>query len=120
MPNQINVLHPYNVRGTWVFDDPAKGLEREPFVMGVPEMIEVLTMGIPSAEKGFCLLFSSDPFPGADTVLRLKKEDLGGAWYSMEDPVSLVGWLCPAMFKYFDKVPEKIYVKAEKLERKAS
>jgi hypothetical protein len=23
------------------------------------------------------------------------------------------GWLCPALFRYFDEAPEEIYVKAE-------
>jgi len=23
------------------------------------------------------------------------------------------GWLCPALFKYFEKAPKEIYVKAE-------
>ena len=26
---------------------------------------------------------------------------------------NMEGWLCPALFKYFDKAPSEIYVKAE-------
>ena len=42
MSNQIMVIAPYWVEefGSWVFDDPAAGLQQEPFVGGVPEMID--------------------------------------------------------------------------------
>ena len=42
MSNQIMVIAPYWLeRGRcWVFDDPAAGLQQEPFVSGVPEMID--------------------------------------------------------------------------------
>jgi hypothetical protein len=29
------------------------------------------------------------------------------------DSTAQEGWLCPALFKYFEKAPEKIYCKAE-------
>ena len=40
--NALIVIAPYRHAGTWVFDDPKAGLVREPFVAGVPEMIDVL------------------------------------------------------------------------------
>ena len=42
MSNQIMAIAPYwhEGVGTWVFDDPAAGLQQEPFVSGVPEMID--------------------------------------------------------------------------------
>ena len=40
--NAIMVIAPYWYNGTWVFDDPDAGLKREPFVAGVPEMIDLL------------------------------------------------------------------------------
>ena len=40
MPNQIQIIAPYFVHGTWVFDDDRVGLVQEPFVSGVPEMID--------------------------------------------------------------------------------
>ena len=64
MPNTIQVISPYRDHGTWVFDDPNAGLVREPFVSGVPEMIDRLVRDIPNAELGFRLLFSAGPFPG--------------------------------------------------------
>ena len=35
MANSILIIRPYWSDGTWVFDDPATGLVREPFVAGV-------------------------------------------------------------------------------------
>ena len=32
MPQGVLVLEPYREDGTWLFDDPAAGLHREPFV----------------------------------------------------------------------------------------
>src|SRR4051812_44473362 len=51
--NAIMVVAPYWYNGTWVFDDAAVGLRREPFVAGVPEMIDVLVEDIPDAREGF-------------------------------------------------------------------
>ena len=62
--NAIMVVAPYWYNGTWVFDEPAVGLKREPFVAGVPEMIDVFVEDIPDAKDGFRLLFSANPFPG--------------------------------------------------------
>lgn len=57
--NSIMVIAPYRYQGTWVFDDRAAGLVKEPFVAGVPEMIDVLVQDIPNADEGFRLLFSA-------------------------------------------------------------
>lgn len=114
MPNQMMVISPYwlNDAGTWVFDDPATDLQREPFVEGVPEMIDHLVADIPDAREGFRLLFSSAPFPGYQQKLTRLREEFGGWWYATDDPPR-EGWLCPALFRYFDEAPETIYVKAE-------
>ena len=40
--NSIMVLKPYKWEGMWVFDDDRTGLVREPFVAGVPEILEAL------------------------------------------------------------------------------
>ena len=55
--NALMVLVPYRHAGTWVFDDPNAGLVREPFVAGVPEMMDVLVRGIPGATNGFVCCF---------------------------------------------------------------
>ena len=37
--NALSVLFPYKYEGMWVFDDPAVGLQREPFVLGIDEYV---------------------------------------------------------------------------------
>jgi hypothetical protein len=114
MANQIMVIAPYWLEdaGTWVFDDPVAGLHREPFVSGVPEMIDYMVRDIPNARSGFRLLFSAAPFPGCQKRLTWKREEMGGNWYSSDDP-PMEGWLCSALFCYFEKAPAQLYVKAE-------
>lgn len=114
MLNAMMVIVPYKYEGTWVFDDERVGLIREPFVSGIPQMIEVLVQEIPNAEKGFRLLFSSNPFPGYQAELTWLREEYGGNWYFWKTQ-NMEGWLCPALFKYFVETPSKIYCKAEKL-----
>jgi hypothetical protein len=41
-------------------------------------------------------------------------EKSGGCWYREADTGNK-GWLYPSLFKYFEKAPGKIYVKAERL-----
>ncbi len=114
MANIPMVIAPYWYQGTWVFDDESVGLNKEPFVAGVPEIINELVKDIPNARSGFRLLFSSVPFPGYQIELTRVKEEYGGYWYRVKDQ-SAEGWLCPALFKYFETAPETIYVKAEQL-----
>ena len=111
--NSIMVLVPYRHDGTWVFDDPRVGLVREPFVAGVPEIIDYLVKDIPYAGKGFRLLFSEKPFPGYQMRVVWRRYEDGGNWYYWEEHDS-EGWLCAALFKYFKTAPKEIYVKAEK------
>jgi hypothetical protein len=112
--NAIMVIAPYRYQGTWVFDDPAANLVREPFVAGIPEMIDHLVADIPEADKGFRMLFSAKPFPGHQKMLTWIRADESktGNWYRLEDP-PMEGWLCPSLFKYFAKAPAELYVKAE-------
>lgn len=112
--NSIMVIQPYFHAGTWAFDDPAAGLVQEPFVSGIPEMIDYLIRDIPNARNGFRLLFSAQPFPGWQQRLVRVREEIGGNWYSVPD-LDMEGWLCPALFKYFETAPVEIYVKAEPL-----
>jgi hypothetical protein len=114
--NSILVIAPYDHAGTWVFDDSAAGLYREPFIAGVPEMIDDLVKDIPNAKAGFRLLFSAQPFPGHQKSLTWLRGDGTGNYYQLDDP-PLEGWICPALFKYYSQAPERIYVKAEPLRR---
>lgn len=112
--NAITVIAPYCWEGTWVFDDPEAGLVREPFVAGIPAIIDHLVAGIRDARSGVRLLFSSSPFPGYQQEAVLDREEWGGAWYRTDDPPA-EGWLCPALFCYFEVAPERLFVRAEPL-----
>ena len=119
MANILTVIEPYWWQGTWVFDDESVGLDKEPFVQGVPEMIDDLVKDIPNARSGFRLLFSSLPFSGYQVELTRVREEYGGHWYRAKDE-GAEGWLCPALFRYFETAPESLYVKAEPSHRQFS
>jgi len=107
--NSLMIISPYRYAGTWVFDDPRAGLVREPFVRGVPEMIDVLVADIPDAKDG---LFSANPFPGYQKKLTWLRGDMQGNYYRLDDP-PMEGWICPALFKYYEEAPQELYVRAE-------
>ena len=108
--NTLFAIAPYKFEGFWVFDDPSVGLRQEPFISGADRAIEILTEGIPDAAKGFKLVFSSQPFPGYTARFVRGRAEFGGYWYSWGER-GIEGWLCPALFKYFDEAPKEIYVK---------
>ena len=110
--NSIMVLMPYRYGGTWVFDDPAVGLRKEPFIAGIPEIIDEMVKDIPDAEQGFRLLFSRQPFPGYTLKLTWRRGGKTGNWYYCEQ-YDKEGWLCSALFKYYREAPKEIFVKAE-------
>ena len=114
--NALNVIYPYKYEGFWVFDEDRAGLIQEPFVSGADEIVECMAHDIPNADKGFRLIFSSTPFPEYMCVFEWRREDLGGNWYFI-DSLNMEGWLCPALFKYFEEAPKKIYAKFESKDR---
>ena len=110
--NALLVIAPYKYQGTWVFDDPAVGLSREPFIAGIDTIIDKAVAEIPNAEKGFRAIFSASPFPGANLKLDWQRPESDGNWY-YSDQFKMEGWLCPALLKYFPTAPREIYVKLE-------
>jgi hypothetical protein len=114
MPNQLNVIAPYWLESAevWVFDDERVGLVQEPFVCGINEMIDDVVRDIPNARSGFRLIFSTAPFPGFQRKLTWVREEMGGNWYHSAE-LAADGWLCPALFRYFDEAPRELYVKAK-------
>lgn len=114
MNNSIMIIHPYWKHGTWVFDDESTGLVAEPFVSGIPQIIEALLLKeqivVDTAVDGFTAIFSATPFPDYTGVLNhIESDEYGvGNWYQYED---MKGWLCPALLRYFDVAPKQIYVK---------
>jgi hypothetical protein len=111
--NQIMLINAYVHAGQWVFDDPANGLDKEPFVCGADDVIDGLyskaELPLPARREGnrAALLFSAEPFPGASRMTLLRGES-GGNWYRSEE-FGIDGWLCPAMFHYFPVAPREIY-----------
>lgn len=112
--NSIFVISPYRWEGTWVFDDDKVDLVREPFVAGADTMIDVAVerFEIENAAAGFLMVFSANPFPTANICLKWEREDSGGNIYSWAE-TETVGWLCPAMFMYFETAPEQLYVEVK-------
>jgi len=110
--NSILVIHPYLDNGVWVFDDDRVGLVKEPFVAGADTVIDRMVAHIPGAAGGVTFLFSASPFPGSQHELVRRREENGGNWYYSPD-FDLEGWLCPALFKYFDTAPPSIHVQVK-------
>lgn len=110
--NSLFVLRPYRYQEAWVFDDPRVGLEAEPFVFGIDTMIDRLVEHVPDAPNGFRLVFSASRFPGWAVELHWRREEDGGNWY-YSPTFEMEGWLCPALFKYFETAPSSLYAKAE-------
>jgi hypothetical protein len=107
--NSIFVIAPYKWEGMWVFDDAAAGLVKEPFVGGADTIIDVATSHLSSAGEGFLAVFSAGYFPGADLVLEWRREEGGGNVYRWPEK-EMEGWLCPALFKYFEQAPPRLYI----------
>ena len=110
--NSMLVIHPYRHDGMWVFDDAKAGLVQEPFVSGADLIIDRLVVAIPNAADGFTLLFSASPFPGYQTEFEWRREEYGGNWYYCAD-LEMEGWLCPALSKYFETAPDRIYAQCK-------
>jgi hypothetical protein len=123
-------IHPYQLEdGTWVFDDPDRGLKQEPFVLGMSEMLTELAARLSLSDspgdpprKVLEVTFAADEASDSDTRPSAKLDWLlsqnGGNWYrgTIYAPnfgcVQMIGWLCPALFKYFNRAPTTIYVHA--------
>ena len=104
--NQIHSIRLYRHHGTWAFDDAPRGLQAEPFVAGIPAIIDQLTFISPTPLTPV-LRFSASPFPGHVLVANRTTLESGGAWYNT--PFGR-GWLCPALLRYFSEPPRSIYV----------
>lgn len=113
--NCIMAIHPYYENGLWMFDDDATGLKKELLVAGVPEILEWLAAkkNIANPRNGFTVIFASTPFPNYDLEATHQRYESGGDVYAVETPLgTMEGWLCPALLKYFDAAPEKLFIQA--------
>jgi len=114
--NSIYIIEPYRKYGTWVFDDDKRGLVEEPFVFGMPAIINKVVNDNECHQCRF--IFSDTEIPEYDLVLNKMKDkpDIIGAWYESSQ-LKMSGWLCPALGLYFKTPPESIYIKVEKIDR---
>lgn len=110
--NSLLIIHPYKYQGAWVFDDERVGLVQEPFIAGADVALDRMTAHLPFADAGVTLIFAANKFPGAMHDFVWRREEADGNWYYSAE-FDLEGWLCPALFKYFDKAPERIYVQVK-------
>jgi hypothetical protein len=53
--------------------------------------------------------------PSANSILSIRPYWFPGTW-DRHEPSAREGWLCPALFKYFDEAPDKLYARAEPIE----
>lgn len=116
--NAIFSITPYYHSGMWVFDDDRVNLVKEPFVAGIPEIIEYyLAKENIDGKKGFVAIFSDTPMPDYTSILNIfdREKTQTGAWYR-DEVTKMEGWLCPALLLYYKTPPENIYFKFKKLE----
>jgi hypothetical protein len=110
MQNAIFSIRPYRWQNQWVFDDERVQLVKEPFVMGIPEIIDNAVSHLPKAQEGFTVYFNNTGIPEADLTLNRLYEEAGGNWYECTK-TGRKGWLCPALYKYYPQAPETLYIK---------
>ena len=68
-----------------------------------------LVASIPDADKGFRFDLLAKPFPDFQKKLTWLHGDSEGNTYKLDDP-PLEGWICPALFKYYDKPPAELFL----------
>ena len=112
MGNVLFSIYPYKHNGFWVFDDERVDLYQEPFVSGADTIIDEMTYGLENAEHGFRLTFSNKKFPGSMFTFEWVREENDGNWYYAPE-FELEGWLCPAMFMYFEEAPHFLYARVD-------
>ena len=78
--NSIMVIHPYLHKGTWVFDDEDKNLQREPFIAGIDAMISMIVESENLDVDGFSVCFSASFMPGSHFTLDWVRNEGGGIW----------------------------------------
>lgn len=103
------IIEIYRHCGTWAFTDESRGLVHEPFVAGIPEIIDSFIENYgDKTQETHKITFSSSDFPGSHGKLTKEHMESGGAWYSYGNQE---GWLCPATLHFFKKHPDELFVR---------
>src|SRR5262245_10803017 len=110
MANSLRVLNCYRYNGLWVFDDPAVGLEREPFVPSATQILDSVCLMQGIRGDRINVIFSDRSFPGHQAHAHWVEAAEGGNWYEVNvDGLSHHGWLCPALLNYFEEPPQELF-----------
>jgi len=107
-------LYVYRKGDIWAFDYSSLGIKAEPFVAGIPAIInfhlEKHGMLEQAKREGFALKFTAEAeLNHTDIILDLDLEkDDGGVYRDRES--GLEGWLCPALKTFFTNAPPTLKV----------
>ena len=111
MTNTVFVIYPKRSPfGVWTFTDVSVGLTDEPFMGIINQFMDDMTTDIIDAKNGFPLYFSKTKLPNTKLTLHKAGGDSSGTYYAFEELGMQVGWLCPALFKYFTDSPDTFYI----------
>jgi hypothetical protein len=106
--NAIMHIAPYRTgRRGWAFDDKSRGLLKEPFVLGIPDIIDIFA----GDRDEIDIYFSASEFPECQGKLKWMRSEKGGNYYNLiaDGQPPMIGWLCPALLAYFDEAPAEIW-----------
>lgn len=102
--NTIHSLYVYKWNNIYVFDKEEWQTEREAFVSGSTEYLEMIS----GNKESFVLLFSDRFFPESHVVELLESDENGSYYWSEELQHKL--WLCSYLFLFYMSAPKKIYL----------
>ena len=125
--NSLFTMRVYRHNYEWVFDNAAVGLDKEPFVAGADEVFDEIardhynTQDIDEDTK-IDIVFADFEFPGFDHACEhLGKQHNGNTYTMVVSSIELLRghllWLCPALLKYYNKPPRRIYMSVSKVSR---
>tara|TARA_R110002020_G_scaffold84466_1_gene209204 strand:- start:427 stop:882 length:456 start_codon:yes stop_codon:yes gene_type:complete len=124
--NSIYTMRVYRHESAWVFDNPAVGLLKEPFVAGADEIFDEIAhvRAVDPSRARIDILFSDAQFPGWQILAEHLGPSMGGDDYQVissefETLDTHEFWLCPALLKYFADAPDKIFMKVTNVSTKA-
>ena len=103
----MNEIRVYKWDDCWWFDDPVKIIIKEELVMGSPEFIE---KRLAEGSEEFNLIFSDREIVDCDFVLEFSRFEESGYIYQCRNQEM---WLCSVLKKYYDIVPENLYLKVK-------
>ena len=81
-------------------------------VLGIDSMLDYWNNKLIANNK-LKVIFSNNTFPKYNFHLKWLREESGGNWYYSKD-IKEEGWLCPALYKYFEIAPKEIFMNIAK------